>query len=105
MASSYKQKVSELQGMVDAASKKTASKEKCFPMMMAAGVAAPIIVWGTMFFLQPSFVQKKEGGKSVRDNKKVFYWTALITVILWVAMYLFTYCRGYSNASMICSKR
>lgn len=102
---SYAQKVSDLQSHVSAASAKVADKEKCFPTMLIAGIVAPILVTVLLYFLQPSFVQKKEGTKYVRNGPKVFYWTVLITVVIWIAMYLFTYCSGYSGAAMLCSRK
>lgn len=104
-SSEFSQKVSNLQRQISAASEKAAGKEKCIPTMLIAGIVAPILVWVLLYFLQPSFVQKKEGTKYVRDNTKVFYWTVLVTVVIWVAMYLFTYCQGYDSAAMLCSRK
>ncbi len=81
------------------------SKEKCFPIMIIIGAVAPVLVWLVLYFLQPSFVQKKEGDVYVRNNTKVFYWTVLITLIIWVAMYLFSFCSGSKAIPMFCTRR
>jgi heme/copper-type cytochrome/quinol oxidase subunit 2 len=104
-SSTFSEKVAELQGQINSASGKAASKEKCIPTMLIAGIIAPILVWLVLYFLQPSFVQKKDGNKYVRDNTLVFYWTVFVTVIIWVSMYLFTYCQGYDSAAMLCSRK
>lgn len=84
--------------------KTIAQKERCLPTMLIAGIIAPIIIWLVLYFIQPRFVQTKEGNKYTRSNTKVFYWAALITVLVWVGMYLWTWCQGYANISMLCSK-
>lgn len=104
-SSTFAEKVAELQEQISSVSEKATGKEKCVPTMLIAGIVAPILVWILLYFLQPSFVQKKEGTKYVRDSTKVFYWTVLITVIIWVAMYLFSYCQGYQSAAMLCSRK
>lgn len=104
-AAAFKERVAGLQKEITAVAGKAAGKEKCIPTMLIAGIVAPILVWVLLFFLQPSFVQKKEGVKYVRDNTKVFYWTVLVTVVIWIAMYLFTYCQGYEGAAMLCSRK
>ena len=96
--------IKELGSRVDAHKNKIMKKEKCLPMMLIAGIIAPVIIWLALYFIQPNFVQTKEGDAHTRSNKKVFYWSALITVLIWVGMYLWSWCQGYANISMLCSK-
>jgi hypothetical protein len=101
----FKRRVNELQSHISAASDKASKKEKCLPTMLIAGVAAPFFVALVLYFLQPSFVQTKEGTKYVRSSTKVFYYTVAVTVVLWIVMYLFTYCAGWNSAAMLCASK
>jgi hypothetical protein len=99
-----KEKTSQLETLLQESGAKIVAKERCMPTMMIAGMIVPLAVLLVLFFLQPSFVQKKEGKKSIRDGKKIFFYTVGITIMAWLAMYLYTWCRGYSTASMVCSR-
>jgi Trk-type K+ transport system membrane component len=101
---SFKDKVAELQKKIDDAGKGVAAKESCFPTLMVVGIAIPFVILLLLFFLQPSFVQKKEGNKYVRDGKRIFYWTLAVTLIGWLGLYLYSYCMGFSGMSMVCAK-
>jgi hypothetical protein len=101
---SFKEKVEQLEKATAENSKKVSSKDWCFPTLMVAGIAAPFLLLILLFFLQPSFVQRKEGDKYVRDGRKVFYWTIAMTLILWLGMYLYTFCSGFQYSSMLCAK-
>ena len=105
MSDKFAQKIEDLQKQISSASGKASKKEKCIPTMIIAAIAVPILAWVLLYFLQPSFVQKKEGNKYVRSAAKVFYWTVGVTVVIWIAMYLFTYCQSYSGLSMLCSRK
>jgi hypothetical protein len=100
---SFEDKVNELQAQLDQGSKKIKAADSCYPTLMIAGIAAPFLLLIILFFLQPSFVQVKEGDKYVRSGRKVFYWSVALTLLIWLGMYLYTYCMGY-DASMICAK-
>lgn len=102
---SYSDKIAELEKHVRRAGQRVSKKEKCIPTMLIAGIVAPILLFLMFFFIQPSFVQKKEGQKYVRSNAKTFYWTIGVTVIIWIAMYFFTYARGYNKSAMFCMKK
>lgn len=102
---SFSEKVSELEQATADSARKVSSKEWCFPTLMIAGIAAPFLLLILLFFLQPSFVQRQEGDKYVRDGRKIFYWTVAITVILWLGMYLYSYCNGFDAAAMLCARK
>lgn len=101
--SNFKDKVEELQRKLDSATKSVKESESCFPMLMIVGIVTPFILLLLLFFLQPSFVQKKESNKYVRDGKKIFYWSLGLTIIVWLGLYLYSYCIGYNN-TMLCAK-
>ena len=101
---SFKDKVAQLEQATAESARKVSSKEWCFPTLMIAGITAPFLLLILLFFLQPSFVQRKEGDKYVRDGRKVFYWSIAMTLILWLGMYLYTYCGSFQAVSMLCSK-
>ena len=100
----FRDKVAQLQSSLDSSTKSVAAKESCYPTLMIAGIAAPFLVLVLLFFLQPSFVQRKEGKKYVRDGKKTFFWSVALTLILWLGFYLYSYCTGYNAAGMVCAK-
>lgn len=87
---------------INKASESALKKEKCFPTTTVAAIAAPFIAGLGLYFLQPSFVQKQEGGKYVRDSKKILLWTLGLSMIVWIALFLFTYCKGGAKQSTIC---
>lgn len=101
--SNFQQKTKDLEDMVKSINVK--ATKKCFPTLVALGIAVPIITFLALYFIQPSFVQKKDDtdGTVERDTTKVAYWTAFLSVIMWIALYLFTYCAGYSGKAMMCT--
>jgi hypothetical protein len=101
---SFKERVAGLEKKLQEATKNVSSQEGCFPTTMVIGIAIPFVLLLLLFFLQPSFVQKKEGAKYVRDGKRIFYWTIGITLVMWIGLYLYSYCLGFNNASMVCAK-
>lgn len=99
-------KIKSLQQMSGEASKNIDKKEKCFPTLLAIGVIAPFVIWAAFHFIKPSFVQKQaDDGSYVRDTKKVFTWTFIVSIVLWICLYLWTYCKGYDKAAFLCSKK
>jgi hypothetical protein len=102
--SSFKERVEGLEKKLQEATQGVSKQDSCFPTLMVIGIAIPFVLLLLLFFLQPSFVQKKEGTKYVRDGKKVFYWSLGITLVMWVGLYLYSYCLGFNNAAMVCAK-
>lgn len=102
--SPFARRVRELESHLASATEKVAPGAKCVPTMLIAGLVAPLLIFLVLFFLQPSFVQRKEGTKYARDGKKVFYWTLGLTLAIWFAMYVFTWCKGYDRTAMLCSR-
>ena len=87
----FEQKVNALSSLMSDTSSKAEKKEGGFPMKIIAGLIIPFVVAVGLFFGKPSFVKNE---KDERENSKVFYWTLLITVVIWVLMYIGFYCAG-----------
>jgi heme/copper-type cytochrome/quinol oxidase subunit 2 len=97
----FARKVDSLKECIARESGKVNTKARCLPTMLIVGAVVPIVVWLALFF--SSFAQKKEGDKSVRDTKKVFIWTVIVTLVLWAAMYGYTWYRGANKMSVTCT--
>ena len=74
---------------------------KCMSVTLMAGIATPFILALVLYFLKPGFVQKKKGSTTVRDSKKLIQWTVVFTVVIWISLYLYTYCTS-AGGSVIC---
>ena len=100
----YRDKVARLKRELDLLEQSSGdAPEKCIPTMYIAAGIAPVLVFLILWFLSPGFVQKKEGEKYSRSTSKVFMWTLLSTAMLWIGMYVFTYCDSFVNTS-ICAR-
>jgi hypothetical protein len=104
MSSNFENKIKELQRQIDAVSggPTTSTPGTCFPTLTVIAVAIPIAVFLGLYFINPKLVQVKDGIKQVRSNTKVFLWTVVFTLILWAALYTYSYIRGH-NGSSICN--
>lgn len=99
---SYRDKIARLRGELGKAEELLGS-EKCIPTISIAAAAAPVLIFLMLFFLSPSFVQRKEGTKYTRCLKRVFMWTVILSILVWTGMYLFSYCAGYSGTA-VCAR-
>lgn len=77
------------------------SLRSCLSVTTVVGFFIPFILLLLLYLVQPSFVQKKEGNKYVRSGGKVALWTIILTAVVWLGMYLFTFCKGYA-AKKVC---
>lgn len=101
-----KQRIDSLNGLAADVLSGGSTKEKCFPTLLAVGIAAPIVVWLAFYFVKPSFVQKQEAdGTYVRDNRKVVMYTFIVSLVVWACLYLWTYCKGYDGNAFTCFKK
>jgi hypothetical protein len=98
----FGEKVEQLQQELKKA-QTTLRSEKCISVTMIAAGVVPVLVFLVLFFLSPKFVQVRNGNEYTRSLKKVFTWTALMSILLWIGIYLFTYCNGY-EADAICMR-
>jgi len=102
--SSFEEQINALRQDADLAGARITKKKKCIPTLLIVGMVIPFIVWLVLYALQPSFVQKKQGSKYVRDNMKIFQWTLLVSVIFWVALYLYSFCSSLRGKNpMVCA--
>lgn len=101
---SYEEKIARLKQMVESAENAgfNLGGVKCTSSLLVAGACVPLVMFLFFFFMQPSVVMKKEGTKFVRDNSQVFKWTIYVTLVVWIAMYAYTYCSNY-NSPIVCS--
>lgn len=99
---SFEESIAALSKDADLVSGRITRKKKCIPTLLIVGLAIPFIIWLVLYALQPSFVQKKQGSKYVRDTMKIFQWVILISVIFWIALYLFSFCSRSSKMGEVC---
>lgn len=97
-AENYRQKVEQLQQHIDKAKAgegSKGSKSKPIPYAMIGAAAIPVVVGGSLWAVSPSMVQEEtEDGETKRSPKKVLFWTVVITVIVYVALFIAGYCMG-----------
>ena len=93
-------KVAELKAMLDNCNAKTKITGGCMPYLIAIAIAAPFFIWAVLYFGKPGFVQRKEGSKMVRSGTKVFFWTVLLTIIVWAVLYGWHLYRSCSSCSL-----
>lgn len=88
-AAQLQAKVSELESMLEACTRKTPGgpMKGCMSYLIAIAIAFPFFIWAVLYFGKPSFVQRKEGSKTVRSGKKIFGWVLVLTIIAWALLY------------------
>lgn len=102
----FKSKINDLTKVTNDTAKKLGEKEKCIPTLLIVAVIVPFVIWALFYFIKPSFVQKKNpNGSYERDNKKVFMWGFVVTLVVWVCLYLWTYCQGYDKNAFLCKRK
>ena len=105
MADDFTDKLAEMRNSVEnirnAIGEKSPSVKSCIPVTMMVAIAVPFLLLILLYAIQPSFVQKKDGKKYVRSGGKVILWTIILTAVVWLGMYLFTFCKGYA-AKKLC---
>ena len=99
-SSPFKEKIQKLQAATEEGQRKMEAKERSIPTTVIIGAIIPFVLMLFFFIVQPSIVQKKEGGKYVRDTKKMFYWTIGLTLVSWLGLYFWTWCRGYKPSAV-----
>lgn len=87
---SIEERIEKLQEQINQTSGTSSNKKIPLPLVVA--LIVPIVIFFALFFIQPGFVKKKQGSKYVRCGKKLFQWTLIFTVLIWVGLYLYMYC-------------
>lgn len=73
----------------------------CFSSIWILVAITPVVVFLLLFFIEPGFIQKKQGNEWVIDNQKLWSYWALFTFCIWVLLALYSFSRGYrSNVDM-----
>ncbi len=98
---SFEEKVSQLQHELDSVTKDLNTQDKCLPISLIIAGVTPIVLALGLYFLQPGFVQKKEGNKYVRSGGKIFQYTIIFTVVVWAIIFGIVYGCGAST-SLLC---
>lgn len=75
----------------------------CVPAVLVIGVTIPVIVWFFLYFLSPRFVLTEDdhGEKRIRSAKMIAFWTALITIFLWIVLFGLTFIESF-NTGLAC---
>lgn len=94
----FREKIKQLQQELSKC-EKTLDSEGGISMMTICAAVIPVLLFIVFYFLQPSFVQEKESGKPVRSLKKIFIWTAALTIVVWIGMYIFTQTSMYQGGA------
>jgi len=93
----FHEKVEQLQEELSKAQTSLTAEKKCIPVNMIAAGATPFLICTVLFFLSPKFVKVRDGDKYNRSMKKVLTWTILLSILVWVCIYLFTYYKSYER--------
>jgi len=95
--SPFREKIQKLQAATEEGKRKIDAKERPIPTVVIVGAVIPFVLLLIFYVVQPGIVQKKEGDKFVRDNKKIFYWTVGLTLVAWAGLYFWSSYKGKSS--------
>lgn len=74
----------------------------CFNSIWILFAVIPVIIFLTLFFMEPGFIQKKDGNKYVLDKSKLLTFWAAFTAGFWLLIILYAFSRGYTSNTDIC---
>lgn len=97
-----KEKVRHLSSALDDSVRKISIRDECFPTAVAIGSTVPFLTMFSLFVFKPRFVMKREGNRSIRDTKRIFWWTIGLTILIWAGMWVFNYYKGFDKLAMTC---
>jgi len=97
----FERRVQEMQAAID--SHESTTGGSCVPNTLIVGTVLPLILFLVFYFVPFGFLNRQEGKKSVKDNKKVFLYTLLFSVLAWLGLYLYTRCNG-DLIGLVCSR-
>lgn len=85
----------ETQSDIDSYEKLTNEKQSSkISKTLIAAILSPIIIFILLYVIQPSFVESKDDSGTVeRDNRKILLWTIGVSIVVWVSLYLFKFCK------------
>ena len=89
----YRGRVASLHGSVTDLQNKY-NREKRIPIMVIIGSIVPVVIFITLFFWKPKFVREYDSDleeyTEERDTKKIFSYTLIISLVVWVGLYVFS---------------
>ncbi len=74
----------------------------CFSSVWILIAITPVVMFILLYFIEPGFIQKKEGNKYVIDNRKLWGYWFLFTFVVWVLLFLYMFSRGYKSNIDMC---
>lgn len=88
-----------------AQAKLDATSISCIPTSLIVAILFPILLFLILWWWQPGFVKTTVNGKTSRSTAKVFFYTILITALVWLFMYMYARCDNFSQLSKMCLLR
>jgi len=109
-AEEFKQKVEKLQRHIDVAKSTSSPKSEGKMVIPYFGILAgsvPFVAALTLWFARPGIVmeENKDSGEEKRSMKKVIFWTVMATIVVWVAIFLGSYCLGKNPVLLLTGKK
>jgi len=109
-AEEFKRKVEKLQRHIDDAKSTSSPKpgeKMVIPYFGILAGSVPIVTALTLWFAHPGIVMEedKDSGEEKRSMKKVVFWTVVATIVVWVAMFLGSYCLGKNPVLLLTGKK
>ena len=101
MSLSFEEKVEQLQQELDNVTNSLDKQDKCMPFAVIGAAITPFAIAVALYFMSPRFVTKQQNGKSVRSAGKIFQYTIILTVVVWIILFAILYGCGYSS-SLLC---
>jgi len=80
----FQEKVTKLQAEVEILDEKLQSCSEYVNYLFYSSVATPFVIAFGLYLINPSFVNSK----NETDRKKIIKWSAVITIIIWLMLYL-----------------
>jgi heme/copper-type cytochrome/quinol oxidase subunit 2 len=102
MSTTFDDKIEELKKQVDSlSSSKKGPSFSCGTTSLIVGGIVPFVVVGLFYIIKPKFLMKQETTPPTVNTKKLVQWALVITVMLWIALYIYSF-YGDSLSSLMC---
>lgn len=62
---------------------------RSLPLPFVVGAASPVVLYATLYFFQPRFIQSKKDGEYARDRSKLTRWTVVLTLGVYAVFFLY----------------
>lgn len=98
MSEIFREKINQLQkeiNKLEANLVACSGTTQCKILMIVAGIT-PIIIFLTLYLASPGFVTNIVKKKTVLSIWKVSMWTSIITLVIWLMLYGYTYTSMYA---------